>query len=108
MDKMTAILCYLRKYHTGRGRAVHSCELERLFSLTGRSLRRRIFALRQEGYPVCADENGYYYAEKQSEINDTVGRLDELVTKISNSRTGLLHAMLTAESVSVDIRITLS
>lgn len=108
MDKQSAICDYLKKYHTGKDNAVLSRELERLFSLEGRSLRRRISRLRQDGYPICSDENGYYYAENQLEINSTVCRLNELITKISNSRTGLLYAsVLSDEPVTVNININL-
>ena len=59
-----------------------------------RTLRRRIFKLRQDGRPICASEDGYHCAEKQSEINETVGWLDELAAKISNSREGLIQSRL--------------
>ena len=102
MDRQSALCAYLRKHHRGKANAVHSRELERLFSLTGRTLRRRISRLRQDGYPVCSDENGYYYAENQNEINATVCRLNMLVTKISNARTGMLYAsVMTDETVKV-------
>ena len=106
MDKCTAICAYLKKYHTGKERAVYSRELQRLFSLDGRNLRRKINRLRQEGYPICSDENGYYYAENQQEVNDTVCRLNQQITMISNARTGMLYAsVLCAESASVQINI---
>ena len=73
--------------------------------MTGRTLRRKISRLRQDGYPICSDENGYYYAESQSEINATVCRLNMLVTKISNARTGMLHASLVDGGLKVDISI---
>ena len=108
MDKRTAICNYLKKYHTGKDNAVFSRELERLFSMDGRTLRRKISSLRQDGYPICSDETGYYYAESQKEINATICRLNTLVTKISNARTGMLYAsVLSDEPVSVSIRISL-
>ena len=108
MDKRTAICNYLKKYHTGKENAVFSRELERLFSMDGRTLRRKISSLRQDGHPICSDETGYYYAESQKEINATVCRLNTLVTKISNARTGMLYAsVLSDEPVSVSIRISL-
>ena len=108
MDKRTAICNYLKKYHTGKENAVFSRELERLFSMDGRTLRRKISSLRQDGYPICSDETGYYYAESQKEINATICRLNTLVTKISNARTGMLYAsVLSDEPVSVSIRISL-
>ena len=63
MDKETAICQYLKKHHTGGERAVYSRELQRLFSIDGRGLRRKINSLRQDGYPICSDERGYYYAD---------------------------------------------
>ena len=48
-DKKSAILDHLRKHHTGMRNAVHSAELERLFSLDDRAVRRKISALRKEG-----------------------------------------------------------
>ena len=108
MDKRTAICNYLKKYHTGKENAVFSRELERLFSMDGRTLRRKISSLRQDGHPICSDETGYYYAESQKEINATVCRLNTLVTKISNARTGMLYAsVLSDKPVSLSIRISL-
>ena len=108
MDKKNAICNYLRIYHIGRRNAVHSKELEDMFELDGRNIRRKISALRQDGFPICSDESGYYYADNQEEINNTVGRLNELVTKVSNARTGLLFAsvMDTAEPmIEVTIKV---
>ena len=108
MDKRTAICNFLKKYHTGRDNAVYSRELERLFSLDGRTLRRKISSLRQDGHPICSDETGYYYAGNQREINATICRLNTLVTRISNARTGMLYAsVMTDEPVSVSININL-
>ena len=52
MDKKNAIYNYLRIYHIGRRNAVHSKELEDLFELDGRNIRRKISALRQDGFPI--------------------------------------------------------
>ena len=49
---------------------------------------------------------GYYYADNQKEINTTVCRLNELVTKVSNARTGLLFASILGENVqTVEVTI---
>lgn len=63
MDKKKAICEYLRKNHIGKENAIHSKELEKLFLLDGRNIRRKISALRQDGFPICSDETGYYYAD---------------------------------------------
>ena len=59
MDKKKAICEYLRKNHIGKGNAIHSKELEKLFMLDGRNIRRKISSLRQDGFPICSDESGY-------------------------------------------------
>ena len=103
MDKKKAICEYLRKHHIGRENAIHSKELEKLFLLDGRNIRRKISALRQDGFPICSDEMGYYYADNQKEINTTVCRL-----KVSNARTGLLFASIlgeNAQTVEVTIKV---
>ena len=107
MDKRTAICEFLRKHHTGKSRAVYSRELQRLFYIDGRNLRRKISSLRQDGYPICSDETGYYYADNHCEINNTVGRLNELLTKVSNARTGLLYASVMDDGdTTVEVSIT--
>ena len=108
MEKKTAICGFLEKHHTGREKAVSSKELERLFYLDGSSLRRYINRLRQDGNPICSDENGYYYAANQQEINATVRRLNGMVTHISNARNGLLYAsVMLPDNVSVQININM-
>lgn len=106
MDRKKAICEYLRQNHIGKEKAIHSKELEKLFMLDGRNIRRKISALRQDGFPICSDETGYYYADNQKEINHTVCRLNELVTKVSNARTGLLFASVLGEKEqTIDVTI---
>ena len=61
MDRKKAICEYLRQNHIGKEKAIHSKELEKLFMLDGRNIRRKISALRQDGFPICSDETGYCY-----------------------------------------------
>ena len=105
MDKKAAICAYLKEHHTGKSRAILSRDLQRLFSIDGRNLRRKISSLRQDGYPICSDESGYYYADNQKEINQTVYRLNGMLTKVSNARTGLLHASLQPTPVTIEITV---
>ena len=108
MDKKTLICEYLRKHHTGKNKAIYSRELQRLFCIDGRNLRRKISSLRKDGIPICSDETGYYYANDQKEINATVCRMNGLVTTISNARTGLLFASVLPErGMKVEVTIKL-
>ena len=105
MDKEATICAYLKEHHTGKRRAILSRDLQRLFSIDGRNLRRKISALRQDGCPICSDESGYYYADNQKEINQTVYRLNGMLTKVSNARTGLLHASIQPTPVTIEITV---
>ena len=105
MDRKEEINEYLKKNHMGSEKAVFSEELERLFSMNGRTVRRLISSLRQDGHPICSSCKGYYYAKTQEEINRTVSRLNELVTGVSNARTGLLTARIQKPAPAVEITI---
>ena len=105
MDKKNEVRDYLKNNHTGEDKAVFSSELEQLFSLDGRSIRRIISELRKEGCPICSDQKGYYYAQTQQDINRTISRLNELVTGVSNSRTGLLFARVSQGQPQIEITI---
>ena len=108
MDKKKAICEYLRKNHHGAENSIPRKELDKLFLLDGRIMRPKISPLRHYGFPICSDETGYYYADNQKEINTTVCRLNELVTKVSNARTGLLFASIlgeNAQTVEVTIKV---
>lgn len=94
MDKKTAICRFLYENHRGKASAVFSREVERRFSVNGRNLRRKISKLRQEGYPICSDESGYYYAETKEELVDTICRLSTFATKVSIARNGMLCSSL--------------
>ena len=108
MENPTAICEYLRKNHSGKKNAVHSRELQCIFCVRGSTLRRNVSLLRQAGYPICSDQDGYYYAENQKDINDTILRLNSLVTGISNSRTGMLYASVKEpDPIKVQISIKL-
>lgn len=105
MENPSSICEYLRENHRGRKNAVHSRELQRLFSVRGSTLRRNISRLRQIGYPICSDSRGYYYAESQKDINDTIFRLNSLVTGISNSRTGMLYASIKPVQINISFNL---
>ena len=103
------ILRCLMEEHTGKENAVKSKDLEKRFDVSGRTLRQKVNQMRQEGIPVCSDCTGYFYAENQDEINETVSWLNDLVTGVSNARTGLLFATLLpvpgTMSISIDVSV---
>ncbi len=102
------LLQYLKLYHTGKENAVYSKELEQRFSMGGRSIRRVINQLRQDGNPICSNCRGYYFARSQEDVNKTVKWLNGLVTGVSNARTGLLYSPVSNGSGTVTITIEVS
>lgn len=107
MDCQTAICNYLKEHHNGKGNAVYSRELERRFSLNGRTLRRIISTLRRDGKPICSGIHGYYYAETRDEVDATFSCFRTRVIRISNERLKVNISVRSEEPVSVSIRINL-
>ena len=54
MDRKKAICEYLRQNHIGKEKAIHSKELEKLFMLDGRNIRRKISALDRMAFLFAA------------------------------------------------------
>lgn len=86
-------LCeYLKKYRRGQGSAASSRELEAAFHVKGTELRRAVNRLRCNGYPICSDATGYFYAARESEIRATVAQLTGRISKIAAAKNGLLKS----------------
>lgn len=86
MNREKEIYDYLKENHTGEENAVFSKALEQRFSLSDRSLRRVISALRKEGCPICSGCNGYYLGNTQKEVAKTASWLNELASGIADSQ----------------------
>ena len=82
----------LKKYHYGQESAVSSRELEAAFHVDGRKLRRAVNRLRCDGYPICSNANGYFYAARQSEIKATIAQLTGRISQIDAAKIGLLKS----------------
>ena len=86
-------LCeYLKKYRRGQESAASSKELEAAFHVKGTELRRAVDRLRCDGYPICSDATGYFYAARQSEVRATVAQLTGRISKIAAATKGLLKS----------------
>lgn len=92
-DITEKFLMYLKRYHTGEGRAVQSNCLENRFNLSGRKIRDIVNTLRCEGNPICSDENGYYYAANKKEVMRSINQLDSRISKIAEAKNGLTNAL---------------
>ena len=69
-------LRYLKRNHTGAGKASQSKSLEMIFQMSGRKIRDIVNTLRCEGHPVCSYDGGYYYAANNSEILGSICQLN--------------------------------
>ena len=86
-------LCeYLKKYRRGQESAASSRELEAAFHVKGTELRRAVNRLRCDGWPICSDATGYFYAARQSEIRATVAQITARISKIAAATKGLLKS----------------
>ena len=97
---------YLKDNHTGIKNAVPSKDVERHFSISGRTLRKHIHSLRQNGIPICSGTEGYYYAGSQYEINSTAARLGDFIAGILDAKTGLLSAKLFPDEIKLRVVIS--
>lgn len=101
-DKITDVLLeHLKNNHIGKRNAASSKTLEAIFNVNGRGIRRYINLLRIDGFPVCSDEAGYYYAASKKELGNTVTRLSNLINEISKARNGLLFSGKCLEEESI-------
>ena len=92
MNKCILIETFLREHHTGEEKAVHSKDLEDLFLISGRILRKYIKQLRDDEVPICSCKNGYYYAKDQTEVKKSAAFLGNLSDSVSNTRMNLLSS----------------
>lgn len=105
------VLCeYLKNNHAGRENVVSSKTLEAVLYIKNREIRRCVNILRCNGFPICSDENGYYYASMQQEIDDSIALLNNLITKISSAKNGLLTAHCNTKThypISIEIKLSI-
>ena len=85
MEKMKEVYDYLKENHAGKENAVFSKELEQRFSLSDRSLRRVISALRKDGCPICSGCTGYYMGKTRKDADHTANWLKEMAGGIADA-----------------------
>lgn len=101
------LLAYLKINHTGGEKAVQSRELENKFQVSSRNIRNIVNELRCEGYPICSDENGYYYAENKEEILKSIYQLDSRMGKIAEAKNGLVNSLAFFHNSSGQLQLEL-
>lgn len=86
------ILAHLKDHHVGADNALLGSRLCSIFGLTSSLLRKSINELRVEGYPVCSDSNGYFYAGCPEEIDVTIAHLASRSREMDHAKNGLRRA----------------
>ncbi|SHE61414.1 HTH domain-containing protein [Tissierella praeacuta DSM 18095] len=86
-------LIYIKKYHQGKEKAVSSAYLQRRFSISSRTVRKIVNQLRNDGNPICSDENGYYYATDKDEVLNSVYQMTSRIREIAKAKNGLIKAL---------------
>jgi len=86
------ILNYLREHHVGADNALLGKRHGSIFGLTNLLLRKNINGLRVEGYPVCSDSNGYFYAGCPEEIDVSIAHLASRSREMARAKEGLRRA----------------
>jgi biotin operon repressor len=101
------LLVYLKRNHKGKEKAVQSRGLENKFQVSSRNIRNIVNELRCEGYPICSDENGYYYAAKKEEILKSIYQLDSRMCKIAEAKNGLVNSLAFFSDSSSQLQLEL-
>lgn len=86
-------LSYIKESHRGKEKAVSSAYLQNRFSISSRSVRKLVNGLRNDGNPICSDENGYYYATDQKELLYSIYQMSSRIKAIAKAKNGLVKAM---------------
>ncbi|WMJ22884.1 hypothetical protein RBG61_12950 [Paludicola sp. MB14-C6] len=73
--------------------------------ISGKRIREIVNKLRCDGFPICSDMYGYYYASNQDEMNGTIAQLNSRITKLSNAKNGLLNTTLNTPTYQIEISI---
>lgn len=92
MTNKTAILDYMTKNNMGADNAILAGKLCAVIGVTGRLLHQTINELRVEGYPICSNTNGYFYARCVEELDNTITHLTSRSKDMEVARDGLEKA----------------
>jgi predicted DNA-binding transcriptional regulator YafY len=85
----TQILTYLTESKS----QITASGLSRQFKVGSKSIvRRMIKEMRKEGHPICSNADGYYYSEKEEDIQATVDMLQRMSNGIETTITSLRNA----------------
>lgn len=80
---------FLYDNHKGKEKAITSKELERTFKCRSVDIREMVNQLRCNAVPICSCTRGYFYAENNFDVEDTIIHLNGRIKRIKDARDGL-------------------
>jgi len=98
-------LIYMKQYHTGKEKAVSSMCLQSRFLISGRTVRKFVNQLRNDGKPICSDENGYYYAIDKKELLNSIYQMASRIREIAKAKNGLAKALNSFPDANGQLRL---
>ena len=100
-------LVYIKEHHRGKEKAVSSAYLQSRFSISSRTVRKLVNQLRNDGNPICSDENGYYYATDQKELFNSIHQMTSRIKEITKVKNGLVKALKHFPDANGQLRLNL-
>jgi biotin operon repressor len=85
----TDIKDHLKNCYKTEDTAISAGELATLYNLTKRGIRAVVTVLRQEGYPICSSNAGYWYSTDPDDIRKTANRLEAQAVNMMRAVEGL-------------------
>ena len=86
------LLDTLQSCFVGRENQIKSVDLGNIFGLDSKLIQELVHTLRHEGYPICGDHDGYFYAECEADIEDTAKWLLNMGWRIQETACAMLIA----------------
>lgn len=87
------LLDYLERNCRGRTNRASGGELEQVLGIRKSQLQKQVNQLRQRGYPVGSDEQGYYYAVTAGEVCATAARLRKIARGLELAAMGMERSL---------------
>ena len=86
------LLDTLQSCFVGRENQIKSVDLGNIFGLDCKLIQELIHTLRHEGYPICGDHDGYFYASCDADIEATAKWLLNMGWRIQETACAMLIA----------------
>lgn len=80
-------------YQHNKHNKIKSYEIERRFDVKGKTVRETVNELRRMGYPICSDNQGYFYATEKTDLYETITNLEHRIRGIKNALNGLYDTL---------------